>query len=77
MTDMTELNRLKRVVLSDNMNVPSGVTEVLKEDVKELLSGYAELEKDGLSVTVELKPDGIYEINVDALARSIKSIKSF
>lgn len=74
---MTELNRLKRVVLSDNMNVPSGVTEVLKEDVKELLSGYAELEKDGLSVTVELKPDGIYEINVNALARGIKSIKSF
>lgn len=77
MTDMTELNRLKRVVLSDNMNVPSGVTEVLKEDVKELLSGYAELEKDGLSVTVELRSDGIYEINVNALARSIKSIKSF
>lgn len=74
---MTELNRLKRVVLSDNMNVPSGVTEVLKEDVKELLSGYAELEKDGLSVTVELRSDGIYEINVNALARSIKSIKSF
>ncbi|HHU43315.1 MAG: cell division topological specificity factor MinE [Bacillota bacterium] len=69
--------RLKRVLLSDKINMPNGLLNLLKKDVYSLLSCYFELDYDTLKITVDSNTKGEYDIMITAKAERVKSPKFF
>lgn len=66
--------RLKKVILNDKINMPSGLIEILKKDMRHLLESYFELSGE-LELAVETDSEGLYTITALSKAERVKSPK--
>lgn len=71
------LLRLKKVLLSDKINMPNGFLMVLKKDLKNVLDSYFECNEDSLKIEVDTDTNGEYDICITSKAERIKSPKFF
>ena len=69
-----ELVRLQRVLISDSLNLPSGVVGVLKNDLKAVLNGYFEISGD-VDVEIAVQENGAYTVSFRAQASGVKAVK--
>ena len=70
-----DLVRLKRVLLNDSLQLPSGVIGVLKSDVCAVLGGYFDLDGE-VSVSIAINENGVYSIRIDAVGKDVKRVKA-
>jgi len=70
-----DLDRLKKVLLGDTIQVKSGLVKILKEDMFKLLSAYFDLKKEGLELDVTADEHGIFNLICRAKAENIKNVK--
>ena len=71
----SDLTRLKRVLLSDTMQLPSGVMKILKEDVFNTLSSYFIMEKEDFTVEIDADTSDGFKIKITAKAKEAKAVK--
>ncbi len=71
---MTELDRLRRILLSDKTRLTCGFEEVVKRDVERALSQYARL-SGRTELTVDVDARGMYVIKITATADGIYPCK--
>ena len=76
MKESAELKRLKRVILADNLRIPNGMSEMLKNDLIALLDGYFDLKSDTVRLDLSVSEDGVYKIEWIATANGIKTFRS-
>lgn len=71
---MRELDRLRRILLSDKTRLPCGFEEVVKRDVERALSQYARL-SGRTELTVDVDARGMYVIKITTTADGIYPCK--
>ncbi len=76
MKESAELKRLKRVILADNLRIPNGMTDMLKNDLIALLDGYFDLQKESVHLDLSVSEDGAYKIEWKATANALKTFRS-
>lgn len=67
--------RLKKVLLTDKINMPNGLLQLLKKDIGSVLNGYFDISKDTLKIEIDSNTEGMYDISLSAKAERIKSPK--
>jgi septum formation topological specificity factor MinE len=66
--------RLKRVLLSDKLNMPNGLIALLKKDLLKVFDSYFDIKED-LLVEIDGNADGEYDILIRGRSERIKSPK--
>ncbi len=69
------LIRLKKVLLSDKINMPNGLMRLVKKDVMSLLKNYFEFDDNNLVINVISNKEGLYDISIHSTAEKIKTPK--
>lgn len=70
----TSIGRLKKVLLSDKINMPNGLLNVIERDTANLLNEYFQILPGTVRITVS-ESDGFYELELKAKAESVKPPK--
>ncbi len=66
--------RLKRVLLSDKINMPNGLMALLKKDLMRVFDSYFDMNEDNLHIDIDSGADG-YDISIRGQSQRIKSPK--
>lgn len=66
--------RLKRVLLSDKINMPNGLMALLKKDLLRVFDSYFDINEENLQIEIDTGADG-YDISIKARSQRIKSPK--
>ncbi len=71
-----DLVRLKRVLLTDQMRIPNGMADLLRNDMVTVLDGYFELDKKSLQLVMTIEDSGLYRISVQAQASAVRKMQT-
>lgn len=66
--------RLKRVLLSDKINMPNGLMALLKKDLLRVFDSYFDINEENLQIEIDTDADG-YDISIKGRSQRIKSPK--
>lgn len=69
-----DYDRLKKIVLADNVNLSSATTELMKSDLYNVLNCYFELSSD-IKIAVLVNKDGTYGLEINTTATKTRTIK--
>ena len=69
-----DYDRLKKIVLADNVNLSSATTELMKSDLYNILNCYFELSSD-IKIAVLVNKDGTYGLEINTTATKTRTIK--
>ena len=69
-----DYDRLKKIVLADNVNLSSATTELMKSDLYNVLNCYFELSTD-IKIAVLVNKDGTYGLEINTTATKTRTIK--
>ena len=69
-----DYDRLKKIVLADNVNLSSATTELMKSDLYNVLNCYLELSSD-IKIAVLVNKDGTYGLEINTTATKTRTIK--
>ena len=69
-----DYDRLKKIVLADNVNLSSTTTELMKSDLYNVLNCYFELSSD-IKIAVLVNKDGTYGLEINTTATKTRTIK--
>ncbi|MDD4315648.1 MAG: cell division topological specificity factor MinE [Clostridia bacterium] len=65
--------RLKRILLSDKVNMPSGLIQLLKKDLLKLFDSYFDIKEESLKIEIDSNADGEYDVSIKGVSERIKS----
>ena len=68
--------RLKRVLLTDKEQIPSGLTASLRSDLVELLGTYFDVEPEKLALEIGLDVNGRYTVEISLMTDRVKHLRS-
>ena len=68
--------RLKRVLLTDKEQIPSGLTASLRSDLVELLGRYFDVEPEKLALEIGLDVNGRYTVEISLMTDRVKHLRS-
>lgn len=68
--------RLKRVLLTDKEQIPSGLTASLRSDLVELLGTYFDVEPEKLGLEIGLDVNGRYTVEISLMTDRVKHLRS-
>lgn len=68
--------RLKRVLLTDKEQIPSGLTASLRSDLIELLGTYFDVEPEKLGLEIGLDVNGRYTVEISLMTDRVKHLRS-
>ncbi len=68
--------RLKRVLLTDKEQIPSGLTASLRSDLVELLGTYFDVEPEKLELEIGLDVNGRYTVEISLMTDRVKHLRS-
>ena len=69
-----DYDRLKKIVLTDNVNLSSASTELLKSDLYNVLNCYFEVNSD-IKIAVIVNKDGTYGLEINTTATKTRHVK--
>ena len=69
-----DYDRLKKIVLADNVNLSSATTELMKSDLYNVLNCYFELSSD-IKIAVLVNKDGTYGLEINTTVTKTRTIK--
>lgn len=67
--------RLKLILIHDRTNLPPQFLEMIKGDIIKVISDYAEIDKDGIEITINSGSDRGRTSNISSLVANIPIIK--
>ena len=67
--------RLKRVLLTDKEQIPSGLTASLRSDLVELLGTYFDVEPEKLGLEIGLDVNGRYTVEISLMTDRVKHLR--
>lgn len=67
--------RLKKVLLSDKINMPNGLLQLVKKDITALLKSYFEFDESKMKIEIDSDTEGQYDITISAKAERMKTPK--
>jgi len=70
-----DLLRLRQIILTDNMNLPSSAVEILKSDSKAYFRNHFKLDENSYKMELNVTDDGTYHMLVTFSAKEMYDIK--
>lgn len=70
-------NRLKNIIISDKKENPSKIEKVLKSEIINVLKNYFEITSEDVNLNILINKDGLYDIQINFVSRSIKIANVF
>ena len=70
-------NRLKNIIVSDKRENPCRIEKILKSELINIVKNYFEICSDEVDLSILIRDDGRYSIQLNVLSRSIKFANSF
>ena len=78
MRDITICNdRLKNIIVSDRVEKPMRIERILKSEILCVMRNYFEITGDDIDLSILIREDGRYDIQINILSRKIKMVNSF
>lgn len=65
-------SRLKSVIIADKKDNPKKIEKVLKSEVLNIIKNYFDVTSESIELSILINKDGMYDIQINALSRSIK-----
>ena len=70
-------NRLRSMIVSDKRENPVRIERVLKSELVNVLQNYFDISHDDVDLSIIIRDDGRYDLQVNAVSRNIKFANSF
>jgi len=70
-------NRLKNIIVSDKRENPCRIEKILKSELMNIVKNYFEITSDDVDLSILIRDDGRYSIQMNVLSRAIKFANSF
>lgn len=70
-------NRLKNIIVSDKRENPIRIERVLKSELLNVIKNYFEVTSDDLELSILVRDDGRYDVQMNVLSRAIRFANSF
>jgi len=70
-------NRLKNIVVSDKRENPIRIERVLRAELMNVIRNYFEVSSDDLDLSILIREDGRYDLQLNVISRTIKFANSF
>lgn len=70
-------NRLKNVIVSDKRENPMRIERVLKAELLGVVSNYFDVNGDDIDLSIIIRDDGWYDLQLNVISRNIKFANSF
>ena len=72
----SKVDRLQRMILSDNLRLPGGAMEALKSDLYAVLDGYFDMDETSVLLSVTVREDGGYGLHLQGVAKGAKKVRT-
>ncbi len=71
---MNELSvdRLKNVIIADKKDNPKKIEKVLKAELLNVIKNYFDVTYDDMDLSILINKDGMYDIQINAVSKTIK-----
>lgn len=69
--------RMRNIIVSDKHENLEKIERILKAECLNTLRSYFEISSDDLNVNIMINENGKYDLQINAISRSIKFAKSF
>ena len=69
--------RLKKIISSDKKENPIKIERLLKSEIYYILKNYFEINSEDMSLNLKINEDGKYQLQLNAISRSIKITQTF
>lgn len=71
---MNELSvdRLKNVIIADKKDNPKKIEKVLKAELLNVIKNYFDVSYDDMDLSILINKDGMYDIQINAVSKTIK-----
>lgn len=69
--------RLKNIISADKKENPIKIERLLKSEIYYILKNYFEINSEDMSLNLKINEDGKYQLQLNAISRSIKITQTF
>ncbi len=69
--------RLKKIISADKKENPIKIERLLKSEIYYILKNYFEINSEDMSLNIKINEDGKYQLQLNAISRSIKMSQTF
>mgnify|MGYP002711327105 FL=1 len=69
--------RLKKIISADKKENPIKIERLLKSEIYYILKNYFEINSEDMSLNLKINEDGKYQLQLNAISRSIKITQTF
>ena len=70
-------DRLRNVVVLDRRENPIRIERVLKSELVGVVKNYFEIDSDDVDLSIMIRSDGRYDLQLNVLSKSIKFVNTF
>ena len=70
-------DRLKNMIVSDKRENPIRIERILKSEILGVMRNYFEVSSDDLDLSILIRKDGKYDVQINLLSRAIKFANTF
>lgn len=69
--------RLKKIISADKKENPIKIERLLKSEIYYILKNYFEINSEDMSLNIKINEGGKYQLQLNAISRSIKMSQTF
>lgn len=66
------VDRLKNVIIADKKDNPKKIEKVLKAELLNVIKNYFDVSYDDMDLSILINKDGMYDIQINAVSKTIK-----
>lgn len=70
-------NRLRNIIISDKRQNPCRIEKILKSELINIMRNYFDISSDDLDLSILVREDGRYSVQMNVVSRTIKFANSF